>query len=104
MAGKKSAEPSPESIARANRQRLAAEEGARARADVEQKAIAVRKNMERLRALREAREAEEARTHVALPVAAKKKRKSGASRIAPTFESSFGQCVRFGESQGGTLN
>ena len=76
MAGKKSAEPSPESIARANRQRLAAEEGARARADVEQKAIAVRMNMERLRALREAREAEEARTHVALPVAAKKKRKA----------------------------
>ena len=76
MAGKKSAEPSPESIARADRQRLALEEGARAMADVEQKAIAVRKNMERLRALREAREAEEVRTPVALPVAAKKKRKA----------------------------
>ena len=60
MAGKKSAEPSPESIARANRRRLVAEEGARAMADVEQKAIAVRKNMERLRALREAREAADA--------------------------------------------
>jgi hypothetical protein len=59
MAGKKSAESSPESIARANRQRLAAEEGARAMADVEQKAIAVRKNMKRLRALREAKEAEQ---------------------------------------------
>jgi len=52
MAGKKPAEPSPESIARANRQRLAAEEGARAMADVEQQAVAVRRNMERLRALR----------------------------------------------------
>jgi hypothetical protein len=42
MAGRKSAELSPESIARANRQRLAAEEGARAMADVERKAIVVR--------------------------------------------------------------
>ena len=75
MADKKSVEPSPESIARANRQRLAAEEGARAMADVERKAIAVRKNMERLRALREAREAQEVRTRVALPVTAKNKRK-----------------------------
>ena len=49
-------------------------------ADVERKAIAVRKNMERLRALREAREAEELRTPVALPVAAKKKRKETLSR------------------------
>ena len=80
MVGRKSAEPSPESIARANRQRLAAEEGARAMADVERKAIAVRKNMERLRALREAREAEEMRTPVTLPVAAKKKRKETLSR------------------------
>jgi hypothetical protein len=67
MAGKKSADPSPESIARANRQRLAAEEGARAMADVEKKAFAVRKNMERLRALRQAREAEEARMEALLP-------------------------------------
>jgi hypothetical protein len=71
MAGKKSAESSPESIARANRRRLTAEEGARAMADVEQKAIAVRNNMERLRALREAREAEQVST---LPVIRKKKR------------------------------
>jgi hypothetical protein len=79
MAGKKSAEPSPESIARANRQRLAAEEGARAMVDVEQKAIAVRKNMERLRALRQAREAEDIGTDLALPAAAKKKRKKALS-------------------------
>ena len=75
MAQKKTAEPSPESIARADRQRLAMEEGARAMADVEQQAIAVRKNMERLRGLREAREAEEARTSAPVPLTAKKKRK-----------------------------
>jgi hypothetical protein len=80
MVAKKSAEPSPESIARANRQRSAAEEAARAMADVEQRAIAVRKNMERLRALREASEAEGARTHVAVPAARKKKRKEAFSR------------------------
>ena len=76
MAGKKSAEPSPESIARANRQRLAAEEGARAMADVEQKAIALRKNMERLRTLRQAREAERVTTEAILPPA-KTRRKKG---------------------------
>jgi hypothetical protein len=52
-------EPSPESIARANRQRLAAEEGARAMADVERSAASIRKNMDRLRALRQAKEAED---------------------------------------------
>jgi len=74
MADRKSTEPSPESIARADRQRLAAEEGARAMADIEKKAIAVRKNMERLRALRQAREAEALRAPVALPAAAKKRK------------------------------
>jgi len=59
VAARKDAAPSPERIARANRQRLASEEGIRAMADVEQKATAVRKNMERLRALREARDAQE---------------------------------------------
>jgi hypothetical protein len=75
MNGKRSVEPSPESIARANRQRLAAEEGARAMADVERQAVDVRKNMERLRSLREAREAEEARTRTVLLETAGKKRK-----------------------------
>jgi hypothetical protein len=60
MADRKPSEPSPESVARANRQRLAQEEGARAMADVARDALAVRKNMERLRALRQAREAEQA--------------------------------------------
>ena len=80
MAGKKSGDPSPESIARANRQRLAFEEGIRAMADVEREAAAVRKNMERLRALREAREAEAVRTEAkAGSATAKTKRKKRVS-------------------------
>ena len=79
MVDRKSAEPSPVSIARANRQRLAQEEGVRAMADVEKSAVAVRKNMERLRALREAKQAAEAGTQPAGPAAAKKKRKKGLS-------------------------
>ena len=58
MADKKSGEPSPESIARTNRQRIAAREGVQAMADIEKDAVAVRKNMQRLRALREAKAAE----------------------------------------------
>jgi hypothetical protein len=80
MTGKK-AEPSPESIARANRQRLAFEEGVRAMADVEREAAAVRKNMERLRALREAKQAEEVKAEAASDNAATKtKRKKRISR------------------------
>ena len=78
---RKPAEPSPVSVARANRQRLAREEGVRAMADVEKSAIAVRKNMERLRALREAKEAEGASEGSASPAAndiPKKKRKKPA--------------------------
>ena len=60
MVRKNSDGQSAESIARANRQRVAQEDGARAMAGIEQKAIAVRKNMERLRALRETRETQEA--------------------------------------------
>jgi hypothetical protein len=80
MAGKKAVELSPESVARANRHRLTLEEGARAMLDFEQKAIAVRKNMERLRALREAKEAQEASTQATLPDTPKKKRKKALSR------------------------
>jgi hypothetical protein len=79
MVDRKSTEPSPESVARANRQPLAMEEGARAMADVEQKAVAVRKNMECLRALREAKEADEVRTSAAALVPAKKKKKGSSS-------------------------
>lgn len=75
MITKRSAGPSPDSIARANRQRLAREEGARAMADVEKQAIEVRQNMQRLRALRETKEAEEIRNSDILPQAVKKSRK-----------------------------
>lgn len=75
MADRKPTEPSPEAVARANRQRLAQEEGAKAMADVARDAVAVRKNMDRLRALRQAREAEQAALPQAdAPAAAKKKR------------------------------
>ena len=57
MSAKKPPQPSPEVIERANRKRLAAEEGARALAEVERQAIEVRKNMARLREVREAKEA-----------------------------------------------
>ena len=74
MSAKKLAEPSPESIARSNRQRLAAEEGARAMADVEMQSIEVRKNMVRLRELREAKEAADATLRASLPAPTIKKR------------------------------
>jgi hypothetical protein len=80
MVSRKSAEPSPERIARANRQRLAQEEGARAMADVERSAIAVRKNMERLRALRQAREAQDASAPAIVPDLPKKKRKKAVAK------------------------
>ena len=56
MVIRKSGEPSPESIARADRQRIAAEEGKQAMAEIARQATAVRANMARLRALREAGE------------------------------------------------
>ena len=80
MIDKKSGQPSPASLARAERQRLASEEGARAMADVERQSNAVRKNMERLRALRQAREAEEARTRASAPPATKKKSKKAPAK------------------------
>ncbi len=76
MSEKRSANPSPESIARANRQRLAQEEGVRAMADLERQAVETRKNMQRLRALREAREADETSARTVLPQPAKRKRKT----------------------------
>ncbi|MGX9427493.1 MULTISPECIES: hypothetical protein [Bradyrhizobium] len=75
MSAKKPTELSPEGIARSYRKRLAAEEGARALADVERHAIEVRTNMARLRETREAKEAADAALRVALPpVPAPKKR------------------------------
>jgi hypothetical protein len=72
MSGKK--EPTPGNVERTERQRLAREEGVRAMADLELQAVNVRKNMERLRGLREAKEAEEARNQTP-PAKTEKKRK-----------------------------
>lgn len=52
--------PTVSQLARAERMRIAAEDGAEARAEVLARDVAVRKNMERLRALRLARDAEDA--------------------------------------------
>jgi hypothetical protein len=79
MVSRKPGEPSPESIARANRQRIAAEEGRKALIDVEQQAVAIRENMARLRTLREADEArrrEDERNEDEVRIAKKKRRKS----------------------------
>jgi len=80
VADRKDAAPSPERIARANRQRLASEEGARAMADIEQRAAAVRKNMDRLRALREARDAQEPGIPVDVPKKPARKSKKAAAK------------------------
>jgi hypothetical protein len=64
-------------LARANRLRVAAEEGARAMEEVTKEAIAVRKNMARLRELRLAKEADTIRQQIAAgndPKAKPKKR------------------------------
>ncbi|MGO4714366.1 transcriptional regulator [Bradyrhizobium sp. 2TAF24] len=73
MSARKTAELSPESIARSNRKRLAAEEGARALADVEKRAVEIRKNMARLREVREAKEAADDALRASLPTGAIKK-------------------------------
>jgi hypothetical protein len=75
MSARKSAEPSPESIARSNRQRLAAQEGAQAMLDAEKQAVDLRKNMARLRELREAKEAADATLQASLPAPTPTKRK-----------------------------
>lgn len=80
MSARKSAVPSPEAIARSQRQRLAAEEGVRAIADVERQGVEVRKNMARLRALRQAKEAADAAVAETLPAPAAKKRAKKASK------------------------
>lgn len=58
MVGKNDTERSPTSIERARKKQLAQEEGSRMMAQFQQEAVAVRKNMERLRALRLAKEAQ----------------------------------------------
>jgi len=66
----------PEKIARANRQRLAAEEGVKAMEQIERDGIAIRKNMERLRALRLQKEASAAQEQADEPPKKPKKRSS----------------------------
>jgi hypothetical protein len=66
----------PEKIARANRQRLAAEEGVRAMEQIDRDSVAIRKNMERLRALRLQREASAALAPAAEAPKKPKKRSS----------------------------
>ena len=61
----KPGDQSPAQIARANRMRLAAEEGARAMEQATKDAIAVRKNMARLRELRLAKEASAIQAQIA---------------------------------------
>jgi hypothetical protein len=80
MSTKKSAEPSPESVARSDRRRVAAEDGARAMVDAERQAIEVRKNMARLRAAREAKEAADEAVRLASPAPALKKRSKKPTR------------------------
>ena len=57
-------EPSPEQIAKLNRQRLTRQDERAALEEVAKEAIAVRKNMARLRELRLAKEAEQAASKV----------------------------------------
>jgi hypothetical protein len=58
-------DPSPEQLAKLNRNRLWRDEAARAKEEAEDKATAVRENMARLRALRLAKEAETVQTKIA---------------------------------------
>jgi hypothetical protein len=78
MTVKRTGESSPDSVARANRRRVAREEGAQALADANRRAVEVRLNMQRLRALREARLTEEASARMAPPPARKKRGKGNA--------------------------
>jgi hypothetical protein len=55
---RKAGDPSPEQLAKINRQRVDREDGARALEEVARRDIAVRRNMARLRELRLAKEAE----------------------------------------------
>jgi len=80
MTPRKPAQPSPESIARFNRKRLAAEDGARALSDVERQAIDIRKNMARLRELRETKEATDAVLLASLPAPPPKSSRSKSAR------------------------
>lgn len=69
-----SKDPSPQQIARAEKQKIATTEGAKAMSEVRAHDVAVRKNMERLRALRLAKEAEERAKGIGAEAPAPKKK------------------------------
>lgn len=73
-------DPSPAQAARENRLRLAKEEGVRAMEDAQREAVAVRKNMDRLRDLRLAKEAEAIREQIATGIPPKAKPKAKAKK------------------------
>jgi hypothetical protein len=80
--------PDPaQAAARLEKQKVAAAEGAKAMAEHQAQAEAVRKNMERLRALRLAKEAQEA---TRAPVATKKSASKGSSKSSKTGSSKTG--------------
>jgi hypothetical protein len=65
-------DPSPEQLAKLNRNRLWRDAAARAKEEAENEATAVRENMTRLRALRLAKEAETVQTKIAAEAKPKK--------------------------------
>ena len=87
MSGDKN-EPSATSVERARRKLMAAQEGARSMAEFEKEAIAVRKNMDRLRALRLAREAAQPQSAASAKTAARTSAVSASSSTtAPSAKS-----------------
>lgn len=78
-------QPSPSQLARSERMRVASIEGAKARADYEANDVAVRKNMERLRALRLAKEAQQAAEPQPVKAKAKAKAKKTLAKPAATL-------------------
>ena len=79
MTSKSPKPQTPEQLARLEKQRVAKLEGAIALAEVEKGSVAIRENMERLRALRLAKEAEDALNE---PVVAKKKTAAPKKKLA----------------------
>lgn len=73
-------DPSPQQIARAEKQKIATTEGAKAMSEVRAHDVAVRKNMERLRALRLAKEAEDRANGIGVEAPAPKKK--GTRKVA----------------------
>jgi hypothetical protein len=84
--------------------RVAAIEGAKARADVDANDVAVRKNMERLRTLRLAKEAEEAAKPQPVKVAKPKKKAAtkSAAKAATDAAASLSDWMRAEKSSGRT--